>query len=187
MRNIFKCVVVILFTICISSCGSSGGNGLVETVKVTATTKSSGSISTSLAVGTPGSFGSGTISYEVSSTAYSFLSGVVPSPVMVTKATISYLPMPDSANNPSPALPSFEKAIGIIVNAGSKGGVDDMLITSSTVVQYLYDNYVAIPSGSLNSGLQFRYVVSVVFSGYEINTGKSFTCDQVLSNMYVTK
>lgn len=188
MLNTFKFILIVSLSICVASCGNTESNGLGTTVKVTASIKSSSSISTSFGVGVPGNFGFGKLSYNIQSTALPYIVGIVASPVMITTAKISYLPLLDSANNLSPALPSFTKAVGINVSAGSSGGVDDMQITSSTVLQYLYDNFVGSTSGLLNvPGMQFNYVVIVEFSGYETNSGQSLTCDQVVGNMYVFK
>ena len=188
MLKICKYLLLIPMCICIASCGSTGENGVGTTVKVSASIKDGTSISSFFAIGTPGNFGNGSLSYSIKSDILPHPNGIVSSSVMITTAKISYTPLPDSSGSISPALPPFTKAVGLTVSAGGTGAVDNMNVTSSTVIQYLYDNFIAPPTGLLNvAGMQFNYIVVVEFSGYEINSGASITCDQAVGNMYVTK
>lgn len=188
MLNYLKLLVLLLVSIFMASCGSTGANGLGTTVRISAAIKDGTPGIAVLAVGTPASFGNASLSYNFLSTIPPHPNGIVASPVMITMANISFSPLPYNTGTLSPALPSLTWSTGFSVPAGGNAALDNVPVTSSPVNQYLYDQFVAPAAGILNTqGTAFRYSVIVVFSGYEINSGAPIICDPVVGDMIVTK
>lgn len=168
----------------LSGCGDSSSAALGRTVSVTAYGKdgSSFSVYTDLTASLT-AYNTASFDYTIKSTAYTGLVGVTASPVSIEYAVISYTPLTATDGTLSPAIPSWTKYVAANLPAG--GTVDiTMTVVDDLQMTYLDANLPAVVAAP--NSVQYRYIVSVVFKGVEINNGKSITCLPVETNFYVT-
>jgi hypothetical protein len=181
--NPFKSIFVVItfsFFMIIQGCGSSGNNGMGNTVYVTASTKSGSTFTIDTTARTAGVYNSGALDFTLRSTVYNNPNGIPASAVNITHAEISYKPLLASdLLTLSPPIATWTRAVG--PSQIPAGGTSDITIVLVDLPQMTY-LFGLFPDAIL----QYRYELNVVFIGTEVNSGQSIRCEKTTNNFYVT-
>ncbi|MBV5340703.1 MAG: hypothetical protein J0665_14290 [Deltaproteobacteria bacterium] len=175
--------LLLLTVAMLAGCGDSSSSGQGNTVYLSASGKggSTFSIYTDLVDITTSSYNSGSLDYTIISTIYTGTTSIAASNVIIKEAQISYKPLIATDDSIPPVIPSWTKQItGLLAPEGSLDLT--MTVVDDLAMTYFDKNAPAVKLPNV----EYRYEISVVFIGTEVNTGKSITCPAVVTNLYIT-